>query len=83
MSATVTSNILKYIKVLLKFFLSSRIYRQPFDWPNLAYIMSPIRKLGYEDLAFLVSSERAIGKILKIIIFIDLIDNTIKMSKYL
>ncbi len=83
MSAKVTPNILKYIRVLLKLSPPLRIYRQPLDRPNLAYIMSPIRKPGYEDLAFLVPSRGAIGEIPKIMIFVDLIDNAIKMAKYL
>ncbi len=45
--------------------------------------MSPIHKPGYEDLAFLVPSGGAIGEILKTMIFVDLIDDAIKMAKYL
>ncbi len=46
--ATITSNILEYIRVLLKLSLLLRIYRQPLDQPNLAYIVSPIRKPEYK-----------------------------------
>ncbi len=45
--------------------------------------MSPIRKPGYEDLAFLVPSGGAIGENPKIMIFVDLINDAIKMAKYL
>ncbi len=83
MSATIILNILKYIKVSLKLFLPLQIYKQPLDQPNLTYIISPIRKPGYENLVFLIPSGRAIGKIPKTMIFVDLIDDTIKMAKYL
>ncbi len=82
-SATVILNILIYIRILLKFSLPLRINKQLLNRPNLIYIMSPIRKPGYEDLAFLVPSEGAISKISKIMIFINLIDDTIKVAKYL
>lgn len=81
--AIVIPNILKYIRVLLKLSLPLWIYRQPLDWLNLAYIVSLIRNPGYENVIFLVLSGGAIGKILKIIIFVDLINNTIKIAKYL
>ncbi len=82
-SAMVTSNILKYIRVLLKLSPPLQIYRQSLDRLNLAYIVSLIHKPGYEDLAFPVLSGGAIGKIPKTMIFVDLIDDTIKMAKYL
>ncbi len=81
--AIVTLNIFEYIRVLFKLSPLLRIYKQPLDWLNLVYIMSSIYKPGYEDLAFLVPSGGAIGKILKTMIFVDLIDNAIKMAKYL
>lgn len=45
--------------------------------------MSLIRKLRYKDLAFLISNKRAIGEIPKTMIFVDLIDDAIKIAKYL
>lgn len=45
--------------------------------------MSPIRKPGFEDLAFLVPSGGATGEIPKTMIFVDLIDDTINIAKYL
>ena len=83
LSAMVTSNILEYIQVLLKLFLPLRIYRQLLDCPNLIYIVSLIRQAGFKDLDFFISSEGAVGKIPKTRIFIDKIDNTVEMAKYL
>lgn len=83
LSATVTLNILEYIRVLLKLSPPSRIYWQPLDWPNLTYIVSPIRKDKFEDLAFLVPSAGTIGEIPKTMIFVDKIDDAIEKAKYL
>ena len=83
LSATITSNILEYIRVLLKLFPPSRIYRQPLDWPNLTYIVSPICKLGFKNLDFLVLSGRGIGNIPKTMILVDSIDEAKKMAKHL
>ena len=77
LSATITPNILEYIRVSLKLSPPLQIYRQPFNYPNLTYIVSPIRKTGFQDLDFLLPSWGAIGKILKTIIFMDKIDDTI------
>ena len=82
-STTITPTIFKYIRVLLKLFPLSRIYRQPLDWPKVTYIVSQIHKPGYEDLAFFVLSKGAIGEIPKIMIFVDLTNYAIKMAKYL
>lgn len=46
------------------------------------YIVSPIYKVGFKDLNFFMPSRGIIGKILKILIFIYKIDNTIEMTKY-
>lgn len=71
------------IRVSLKLFLLLRMNRQLLDWPNQTYILSPIRKPGFENFAFLIPSEGTIGEISKIIIFVDLIDNAINIAKYL
>ena len=83
LSATVILNILEYIRVLLKLFPPSRIYRQPLDRPNLTYIVSSICKPRFKNLDFLVPSEGAIGNIPKTMIFVDLINKAEKMAKHL
>ncbi len=57
MSATITPNILDYIRVSLKLPPPSRINRLPLDRPNLKYMVCPIRKPGFRDLAFLVPKD--------------------------
>ncbi len=82
-SVTVTPNILEYIRVSLKLFPPSQIYRQLLDCLNLTYIVSPIRKTGFKDLNFLIPSGGAVGEIPKIMIFVDKIDDAIQMAKHL
>lgn len=77
LSITVIPSIFEYIQVLLKFFSLLRIYRQPLGCLNLIYIVSPICKSGFKDLDFLILNGKAITKLLKTIIFMDKIDNTI------
>ena len=83
LSAMVTPNIMEYIWAELKFSLPLQIYRQPFDYLNLTYIVSPIRKTRFKNLDFFISSESAVSKILKTIVFVDKIDDAIQMAKYL
>ncbi len=77
LSTTITPNILEYIRFSLKISLLLQIYRQPLDCPNLTYIVSPIRKTGFKDLDFLILSGATISEILKIMIFVDKIDDAI------
>lgn len=81
--AIITLNILEYIRILLKLSPLLQIYWQPFDWPNLTYIVSQIRKNNFKDLVFLLSSAGTIKKSLKTMIFVDKIDDIIEMAKYL
>ena len=74
---TITSNIMEYIQISLKLSLPLQIYRQPLDYPNLTSIVSSIRKTGFKNLDFLISSGDTIGKISKIMIFVDKIDDAI------
>lgn len=83
LSATVTPNIPDYIRVSLKLSPPSRIYRQPLDWPNLKYIVSPIRNPGFQDLAFLVPRIGLIANIPKTMVFVDKIDDAMKLEKFL
>lgn len=50
---------------------------------NLTYIISLIHKTGFKDFDFFLPSKNTIDKIPKIMIFIDKIDNTIKITKHL
>ena len=80
---TITPNILKYVRILLKLSPPLQIYRQPLDYPNLTYIISPICKNRFRDVNFFIPCESAIGKLSKRMIFVDKIDNVIQIAKYL
>ena len=83
MYTIITHNIFDYIRVSLKLFLPSRIYRLPLNWPNFKYIMYPIWKSGFWDLAFLVPKDGPIGLISKTIVFVNKIKNIIRLERYL
>ncbi len=83
LSATIILNILDYIWVSLKLPLPFRIYRLSLDRPNLRYIVCPIQKSGFQNLAFLVLKHGPISEIPKMIIFINTIEDAIEMERYL
>lgn len=82
-SATIIPNILDYIRIFLKLLPLSRIYRLPLDRPNLKYMVYPIQKLGFWNLVFLILKDGLVGLILKIMIFVNKIEDTIRLKRYL
>lgn len=83
LSSIIMPNVVKYMQVLLKVPLPSRIYKQPLDTPNLIYTVALIRKTWVKDLVLVVLSASTVSNILKIMIFVDLIDKATEMVKYL
>ena len=83
MSAIITPNILDYIRVFLKLPLPSQIYKLPLDQSNLKYIIYLIQKPGFWDLAFLISKDSPVGLIPKTIVFVNKIEDAIKLERYL
>ena len=69
--AIVTSNILEYIKMLLKLLSPVSIYKQPFDRPNLIYMIISIRKVRFKDIVFIILSASTIFNISKTMIFVN------------
>lgn len=69
--------------VLLKLLVLSYIYKQLFNKSNLIYMIVLIKKAGFKDLVFVIPSVGAIFNIFKTMIFIDFINEIIKMVKYL
>lgn len=82
-SIIITPNIHDYIQILLKLSSPAYIYRQPLDKPNLKYMVALIWKVGFKDLVFVIPSTSTISDISKTMIFVDSIDETIEMVKYL
>ena len=83
LSATITPTVLEYIRSLLKFSSQTRIYWQSLDWPNLTYVVAEIKKLKYEKLDFLVPDTKTLDLIPKTMVFVDQIDQAIKITAYL
>ena len=83
MSTTITSNIFDYIRVFLKLPPPFRIYKLPLEWPNLKYIVCFIQKPGFWDLAFFEPKDGLVGLIPKTMVFVDKIEDAIRLEKYL
>ena len=83
LSATITPNVLDYIRISLKLPAPSCIYRQPLDRPNLMYMVTSIKKPGFGDLAFTIPSGGAVGDIPNTMIFVDSIDEAVAMTMFL
>ena len=83
MSATITPNILDYIWVFLKLLPPSQIYRLSLDRPNLKYMVCFFWKLGFQDLAFLIPKDSLVGLIPKTIVFVNKIENAVRLERYL
>lgn len=79
-----TINILEYIRKILNLKTLVRLYRRFFDRPNITYTVAPITSSGFQELNFLVPPKiGGIGNIEKTIIFIDGIEKSIALRKYL
>lgn len=81
LSATVTPSILEYIRVSLKISGPSRIHRESLDRLNFTYMVMPIQKPKYNELAFLVRSG-PVGNIPKTLIYVN-IDEAGDIVKFL
>ena len=82
--ATMTINILKYVRKTLNLKTPVRLYQRPLDRPNITYTVAPITSSGFEDLNFLVPSKiGGISNIEKTMIFVDSVEKGIALGKYL
>lgn len=73
-------NILGYIRELLYFWASTYFCKQLLNCPNTVQIVAPIIKLRFSELDFLISKT---GLILKTMVFVNKINNTMKITAYL
>lgn len=83
LSATITPNILDYIRIFLQLPGFLQIYRQPFDRLNIRYIISPVQKKGFEDLVFLIPDDGPVAEIPKTMVFVNKIDDIVELENYL
>lgn len=74
--------IIKYKWSFLRLFLLLQIYKQLFNYLNLIYIISLIRKSRLKNLNFLILSNGFISQKPKIIIFVNIIQKVVKMTKH-
>lgn len=80
LSVIIIPNILGYIGELLYLRAPTRFYKQLLNRPNIVQMIAPITNPGYCELDFLVSKT---GLIQKIMIFVNKIDNVVKIAAYL
>ncbi len=79
LSVTIMPNVLGYIGESFPFWAPTRLYKQPLNRPNIVQIVAPITQSSYRELDFLVSK---IGLIPKIIVFVNKIDDAVKIAVY-
>lgn len=73
-------NVLDYIGESLHLWAPTRLYKQSLNCPNIIQMVISITKSGYCDLDFLIPKT---GLILKIMVFVNKIDNVVKIIIYL
>lgn len=69
--ATNIPSVLEYIRKLLKLRLSTQLYRELLDEPNITYMVDEITKPKYEDLAYFIPDNDGADAIPLIMIFVD------------
>ena len=83
-SATITTNTLEYVRKTPNLKTPVRLYRRPLDCPNITYTIASITSSGFKDLNFLLPPKiSGIGNIKKTMIFVDSIEKSIALAKYL
>ncbi len=73
-------NVLGYIGESLYLWAPTRLYKQPLNCPNIVQMVVPITKPDYYELDFLVPKT---SLILKTMVFINKIENAMKITVYL
>ena len=83
LSATVTPNVLEYVRESLQLRESIQLYKESLDHPNITYMVTEIKKPRFEELDFLVSPTTGASAIPKTMIFVDNIKTAGEMATYL
>lgn len=71
LSATVTPIVLEYVRESLQLQAPVRLYKESLYCTIITYLVSEIKKLGFEKLDFVVSPRSAAFAIPNIMIFVD------------
>ena len=82
-SATMTNNVLDYIRAFLNLCLPVRLYKRSLDRPNIIYGIAEIKKPGYKELDVFVLSISSLSAIPKTIIFVESINEGMALIEYL
>ena len=80
LSAIIMRNILEYICESLYLQMLVYLYKQSMDWPNITCMMKKIKQKGFKEFNVLVPQTGGILDIPKTMIFVDKIEDEIKMA---
>ena len=87
-SATITRNVLEYIRATLHLHTPVHLYKRILDRPNITYMVQEIKKKRFQELDILLPSGEVVAvasvqDIPKTMIFVDKIDEGILIAEYL
>lgn len=87
-SATITRNVLEYIRVTLHLHTPVHLYQRSLDRPNITYMVQEIKRKGFQELDILLPSGEAaavasVFGIPQTMIFVDKINEGILIAEYL
>ncbi len=80
LSATITPNVLGYIRESLHLHAPTPLYKQPLDRPNITQMVTHISKQGFGDLDYLVPK---VGIIPKTMVFMEKIEDVMALAAHL
>ena len=83
LSAIIMHNVLEYVCKSLYLRMPIHLYKQTLDRPNITYMVKKIKQKGFKELDILVTQIKDILDIPKTMIFVDKIEDGLKMVQYL
>ena len=83
LSATITKNVLEYIRTSLHLRSPVHLYKRTLDRPNITYMVQEITKPGFGELDMLLSEGGGVADVPKTMVFVDSINEGIRITTYL
>lgn len=84
LSATLSPNVLEYVRKSLNMRDSVRLYTRPMGRPNIMQMIAKIKDpKEFYELAFLVSIASAVSAIPKTMVFVDNLDEGVTLANHL
>ena len=80
LSATITRNVLEYIRVTLRLRSLVHLYKKTLDRPNITYMVYEITKPGFGELDMLIPKGGGVADVLKTMIFVNSINGGIEIT---